>query len=701
MGRQGTTIIDENGADPWVIKEQDIYYYTKTTGSNVTLYCSDSLSGIASGKGKVLYENLDELIALWAPEIHRINGKWYVYFAACKPGDEIHHMYVLVNHEENPFEGSWQCMELKGMDDKFAIDGTVLQMGEELYFLWSGWEGYVNVQQNIYIAGMNSPMEVKNEKILLTAPEYDWEKHGEPLVNEGPQIIINKDTVNMVYSASGSWTDDYCLGLLTASVNADFKNPNAWTKHSEPIFKSANNVWGPGHCSFVKSPDETETWIIYHAAKWKGAGWKRCVHYGKAAFDEKGKIVLGEPAASCEPMVFPSGEKHINKIILFTGGVETLSYFAQQLGREFKRWGMWVFYYDLKNQSDSTKKVRRFIKSGDTALLTFNFQGLSKEEGVYGEKRGYIWQEYNIPCFNIAVDHPYYYDGQLNDLPEKYVHISIDRLHERYFRKYYPEYKSGGFLPLAGTDLYPDEIKLPMEKREIDVLFPGNYVVPSLCNQYVNGMDEDYAHFYQSIIDELIRNPYRTVEDVAAEYTEKELGNVSDNDMRRVLNKMIFIDLYVRNYMRGKAVKTLAENGIKVHVIGKDWEKLDCSAMENIEITPFSDSETCMKAMRNSKIVINVMPWFKDGAHDRVFNAVLNGAVSVSDESAYQMEALGEGEGVIYYSLNEIESLPEKIRKLLDDDEKLQKIAERGYGKAVEWHTWKMRARQVIRIVEK
>lgn len=288
-------IIDEHGADPWVIKENNIYYYTKTTGNNVTLYCSDSLSKIGEGKKKVLYENAEELSAIWAPELHRISGKWYVYFAACESGDEIHHMYVLENEENNPFMGSWTCMALNGMDDKFAIDGTVFQRGEELYFLWSGWEGYENVQQNIYIAGMNSPTEVKEEKILLTAPEYAWEKHGNPLVNEGPEIIINGDTVNLVYSASGSWTDDYCLGVLTASVDADFKNPDEWRKNDKPIFASANGVWGPGHCSFVKSLDEKETLIIYHAAKYKGAGWNRCVHCGKVKFDEFGRIILGEP----------------------------------------------------------------------------------------------------------------------------------------------------------------------------------------------------------------------------------------------------------------------------------------------------------------------------------------------------------------------------------------------------------------------
>lgn len=102
---------------------------------------------------------------------------------------------------------------------------------------------------------------------------------------------------------------------------------------------------------------------------------------------------------------------------------------------------------------NSAKKLRRFIKPGETVLVTFNFEGLEKEAGVYREGIGYVWDEYAVPCYNIAVDHPYYYHERLADLPKKYYHISIDRLHEAYFKHFYPEFMHRGFLPLAGSRL--------------------------------------------------------------------------------------------------------------------------------------------------------------------------------------------------------------------------------------------------------
>lgn len=388
----------------------------------------------------------------------------------------------------------------------------------------------------------------------------------------------------------------------------------------------------------------------------------------------------------------------MNKIIMFTGGVETLSYFSEKMADYFVRNGKAVFFYDLKTPMDSARRVRKFIKQGDTILITFNFQGLSKEDYLYSTvKKCYIWQEYSIPCINIAADHPYYYDRQLADLPENYIHISIDKLHEKYFKEYYPEFKSGGFLPLAGYRLNKEKQLKKIIDREIDILFPGNFTPPEFCEKYAHMINEEYAAFYLGIIDDLLKHPYKTVENTGIEHTVKELGAVAYDDMRKVLNKIIFIDLYVRNYYRGLVVGTLADAGLKVHVIGKDWEKLKCKHKENVIITQFSDSVTCMEAMENAKIVVNVMPWFKDGAHDRVFNAVLNGAVSVSDVSKFQQEEMPEGCGVTYYDLENIKELPQKIKYLLSDVNSMQKIADMGYEQAAKKHTWENRAEFLLK----
>ena len=119
---------------------------------------------------------------------------------------------------------------------------------------------------------MADPMTIVSDRVCISRPEYEWEKQGYPYVNEGPQALIRNGKIFIIYSASGSWTDDYCLGQLTY-VGGDLLNPSSWKKEPEPLFSKTETIFGPGHASFVGSEDED--WIIYHAARSSNAGWAR------------------------------------------------------------------------------------------------------------------------------------------------------------------------------------------------------------------------------------------------------------------------------------------------------------------------------------------------------------------------------------------------------------------------------------------
>ena len=415
----------------------------------------------------------------------------------------------------------------------------------------------------------------------------------------------------------------------------------------------------------------------------------------------------------------------IKRIVMMEGGVETLSYFSHQMAGEFQKLGYAVFFYDLKQEESSAGKLRKFIRPRETVLVTFNFQGLEKEAGVYREGIGYLWDTYHIPCYNIAADHPYFYDDRLKDLPEKYRHISIDRRQKAYFEEFYPEYVSRGFLPLAGTGLRQgeDEAKTgkagaqgtAVETEEAgaqgdaeqaapcyDVILTGNYTKLSFFEPYINWINEEYAAFYRGIIDDLLEHPACTVEEVALAHCEREMGKESNDQLRIALHKMIFIDLYVRNYWRGKAVRTLVNAGIPVHVVGKGWEELeDVRHPECLKLHPQTDSVTCLEMLADAKVSLNVMPWFKDGAHDRVFNSILNGAVCVTDPSCYLEEELHEGEGVCYVALQDMDALPEKVKDLLQNDSWRNEIVRRGRAIVEQKHTWAQRAKTLAAWIAK
>lgn len=183
------------------------------------------------------------------------------------------------------------------------------------------------------------------------------------------------------------------------------------------------------------------------------------------------------------------------------------------------------------------------------------------------------------------------------------------------------------------------------------------------------------------------------MDEVIIEHLNRDVEDITEEGLKDTLPNMIFIDLYVRHYFRGEVVKTLVDSGLKVHCFGAGWDHLDCRHPENIVNGNVLDSLGCLQQISRSRISLNVMPWFKDGAHDRVFNSMLNGAVCVSDGSKYMDEILRDGKDYIKYDLDRLAELPEKIRELLVDRDRWEDIVKNGYNKAVNGHTWADRAR--------
>ena len=264
------------GPDPWVVQWRGDYYSCSTLG-DIKVSKSARLQDIGTQPKTTIWPlapGQPYSAGIWAPEIHFLEGKWYIYFAASDGPNENHRMFVLKSKTEDP-QGEYEPpVKVADSTNKWAIDGTVLNLAGQLYFIWSGWAGDDNGRQDLYIAPMSNPWTISGNRVLIARPEYAWEKIHWPEVNEGPQIVERNGEIHIIYSASGSWTDDYCLGRVTLT-GSDPLDANSWTKHNVPVFYRTMHVFGPGHASFVKSLDQSEDWIVYHAAKSQGSGWDR------------------------------------------------------------------------------------------------------------------------------------------------------------------------------------------------------------------------------------------------------------------------------------------------------------------------------------------------------------------------------------------------------------------------------------------
>ncbi|WP_210488332.1 glycoside hydrolase family 43 protein [Rufibacter aurantiacus] len=313
-----------DGADPWVLKKDSVYY---SCGSgNGSIYVSQSTKLTELGKRVPVWKapasgwNAHNI---WAPEIHYLQGKWYIYYAAGKdPGGPFIHQRsgVLESTTDSPF-GPYADKGMLYTGDslenpssvRWAIDVSPFYLNGQLYAVWSGWEKNAltdRTKQHLYIARMSNPWTIASNRAKISSPTEPWETGGELDLNEGPELLKKKEKAFLIYSCRESWLKEYRLGQLTLKDTlADPMVASNWTKSSAPVFQATANVLGVGHCSFTTSPDNTEDWIFYHAKKSEKPGWQRDIRMQKFTWTADGYPVFGEPVPSGVPIPVPSGQK--------------------------------------------------------------------------------------------------------------------------------------------------------------------------------------------------------------------------------------------------------------------------------------------------------------------------------------------------------------------------------------------------------
>lgn len=405
-------------------------------------------------------------------------------------------------------------------------------------------------------------------------------------------------------------------------------------------------------------------------------------------------------------------------IILFTGGVETLEFFSVQMAKVWEKRGCRIFWFDLVVSEESAHALMDYYKrysKDEFYAFTFNFEGIAGEDGLYAKSTGSLkeqwnfWDDTNIKVINMVVDHPLYYHKHLAIHPQRYLQIHIDKNHLRYMRRFFPDVEVI-FIPSGGTELNADYMimdkpYLAMSERPIDVIFTGNYTPKHILRKNLDNMEQDYIDFYENMLDILIKHPDMTIESLAEKMLRGEFPDITDSQLKDCMPNMMYVDLAVRFHYRELAIRSLVDSGIRVHTYGRGYEYIQCEHPENIICHGGVYSQECLDMISQSKISLNVMPWFKDGAHDRIFNTMLNGAVSLTDSSEWLEHVLSDGENVLFYKISElmdyeqsgfdikkVSSYTDRLKALLKQPQELQKIADRGYELCKGVHSWQERA---------
>ena len=303
-------LIVESGADPWVVRHEGAYLYCHVVDdASVHVRTSPTLEGLGAAEAVEVWRPPAHLQTLWAPELHRLDGRWWIYVAADDGDNARHRMHVLsADAPTGPYAYEGQ---ITTEDDRWAIDGTVLEHDGARYFVWSGWEHlHRTEEQRLYIARMASPTALVGPRVCIAVATEPWEVVGMPVV-EGPVAVQRGGRTSVLYAASHSRTDDYCLALLDL-VGTDPLDPAAWRKQARPVLSSSPGVSGPGHASVVPDGD-AGGWLVYHTHREPGSGWDRQVRIAPYVWGPDGAMVvtpdeLAVPAQrEPSPVALPAG----------------------------------------------------------------------------------------------------------------------------------------------------------------------------------------------------------------------------------------------------------------------------------------------------------------------------------------------------------------------------------------------------------
>ncbi len=262
-------------ADAQVFLHTDGYYYM--TGSvpeydRLVLRRSRTLAGLSTANERVLWrhEKTGPMSGfLWAPELHLIDGRWIMYFAAGPSGggEDVFRIrtFAVVCDGPDAMIGTWTVLgQLTTPWDSFTLDSTSFVHRGTRYLAWAQREPGIETNSNLYLAPLATPLTLAAKPARLAVPTLDWEIRGFK-VAEAPALLARNGKLFMTYSASA--TDArYCMGMLTARDDADIMDPAAWTKSPQPVFKSspAHKVFGPGHNSFTVDERGRDI-LVYHA----------------------------------------------------------------------------------------------------------------------------------------------------------------------------------------------------------------------------------------------------------------------------------------------------------------------------------------------------------------------------------------------------------------------------------------------------
>ena len=371
------------------------------------------------------------------------------------------------------------------------------------------------------------------------------------------------------------------------------------------------------------------------------------------------------------------------RCVLFYSEVESFNYFTDQLVAEITAKGHETFILDLRSNciSDehSFSALSEFVSTPADIIITFDGKGIQDQNLID------IWDKLGLFAVNILMDPPFRFHITMCNHPANYLQLCCDMHHVDYTKALFHDHvQYVDFMPHAGTYNGPLDLS-DYATKPYDVLFSGTYYEPDSYFNQVNTNVQGNAllkEFYYNLANYVKEHRHLSTDEAALEMMKIMQLDINNEQVKLLLALSEPIDWMVRMYFRGEVIRIIAESGINIALLGRGWENHPSvkAGLPNVTVlsdrVPFAES---LEYMSKAKINLNVMPWFKDGTHDRIFNILLRGSLPFTDDSIWLRENFADDESIAYFSLDDLNAIPAQIKHYLDNPSECKRIIQNGY----------------------
>ncbi|GIO12297.1 hypothetical protein J19TS2_18520 [Cohnella xylanilytica] len=380
------------------------------------------------------------------------------------------------------------------------------------------------------------------------------------------------------------------------------------------------------------------------------------------------------------------------QIILFKGQsqYDVLRSFIDGIYDALRQLGHRPVVIDLTD-SDVGMQLERVLQQPVFFALGINGMGI---ELKYRDQS--LFDAAGFPFFAFLVDHPFHHARRLQFAVHNLIVSCIDEYHVAYLREYFPELVcTRAFIPHCAAS---KESSVPISDRKYDVVFAGTYTDPDQARGQWADFDPHLRDFLDDVAERALYDSTRPLIGIMQDLlVEKGLGE-NRIYLQKLTSLLAPLDLYVRNRRRKEMVESILD--LPVHVFGNGWDSLPFALGRKIHIHPSISFTALQKVMCDTKIMLSLLPNFQYGGHERLFTAMLNGAVVLADSNAYLEKHLISAESIHYFRLDSLKMLPERIEGLLGDPVRLQEVASSGKNAVQQGHLWLHRTAQIVETVK-